>query len=181
MPAWNAVKLPAGVSDETAAAALLKGLTARYLLKATYPVKRGQTILLHSAAGGVGLIAGQWAKHLGVRVIGTVGSDDKIALAKANGCDVVLNVRTEDWVKRVRELTDGAGVPVVYDFDRQRHLHELARLPPGARDAGLFREFVGRGPAVRPVDPEREGVPLPDAADARELYAQCRRVEGDLR
>src|SRR4030095_11785091 len=115
VPAWNAVKLPAGISDEIAASALLKGLTARYLLKATYPVKRGQAIVLHSAAGGVGLIAGQWAKHLGVRVIGTVGSDDKIALAKAKGCDVVLNVRTEDWVKRVRELTDGQGVPVVYD------------------------------------------------------------------
>jgi NADPH2:quinone reductase len=109
------VKVPAGVSDEVAAAAMLKGLTARYLLKATYPVKAGETILFHSAAGGVGLIACQWAKHLGVTVIGTVGSDDKIALAKANGCDHVLNVRKEDWVKRVRELTGGTGVPVVYD------------------------------------------------------------------
>jgi NADPH2:quinone reductase len=115
VPAWQAVKVPAGVSDEVAAAAMLKGLTARYLLKATYPVKAGETILFHSAAGGVGLIACQWAKHLGVTVIGTVGSDDKIALAKANGCDHVLNVRKEDWVKRVRELTGGTGVPVVYD------------------------------------------------------------------
>jgi NADPH2:quinone reductase len=115
LPAWQAVKLPANVSDETAAAAMLKGLTARYLLKATYPVKKGQTIVLHSAAGGVGLIASQWAKHLGVTVIGTVGSDDKIALAKENGCDHVINYRKEDWVKRVRELTGGKGVPVVYD------------------------------------------------------------------
>ncbi len=115
VPAWQAVKLPPGVADETAAAAMLKGLTARYLLKATYPVKKGQTILFHSAAGGVGLIACQWAKHLGATVIGTVGSDDKIALAKANGCDHVLNVRKDDWGKRVRELTGGAGVPVVYD------------------------------------------------------------------
>jgi len=115
IPAWQAVKLPAAISDEVAAAALLKGLTARYLLKATYPVKAGQTILLHAAAGGVGLIASQWARHLGVHVIGTVGSDDKIALAKANGCEWVLNSRKDDWVKRVRELTNGVGVPVVYD------------------------------------------------------------------
>ena len=115
IPAWMAVKLPPAISDETAAAALLKGLTARYLLKATYPVKPGQTIVFHSAAGGVGQIACQWAKHIGATVIGTVGSDEKIALAKNNGCVHVLNTRKEDWVKRVREITNGAGVPVVYD------------------------------------------------------------------
>ena len=115
IPAWMAVKLPPAISDETAAAALLKGLTARYLLKATYPVKPGQTIVFHSAAGGVGQIACQWAKHIGATVIGTVGSDEKIALAKDNGCAHVLNTRKEDWVKRVREITNGAGVPVVYD------------------------------------------------------------------
>jgi NADPH:quinone reductase len=115
VPADKLVKLPASVSDETAAAAMLKGMTAQYLLKRTYKVKAGQTILWHAAAGGVGLIAGQWAKHLGVTVIGTVGSDDKIALAKANGCAHVLNLSSEDWVKRVREITKGDGVPVVYD------------------------------------------------------------------
>jgi NADPH2:quinone reductase len=115
IPAWAAVKLPANISDEIAAAALLKGLTARYLLKATFPVKPGQTILFHAAAGGVGQIACQWAKHLGVTVIGTVGSDEKIALAKANGCTHVLNTRSEDWVARVKQITNGAGVPVVYD------------------------------------------------------------------
>ncbi|HEY4941069.1 MAG TPA: quinone oxidoreductase [Rhizomicrobium sp.] len=115
LPADRLVKIPAGVSDETAAAAMLKGMTAQYLLKRTYPVKAGQTILFHSAAGGVGLIAGQWAKHLGVTVIGTVGSEDKIGLAKANGCTHVLNSRDPDWPKKVRELTGGAGVPVVYD------------------------------------------------------------------
>jgi NADPH2:quinone reductase len=93
----------------------LKGLTARYLLKATYAVKAGQTILLHAAAGGVGQIACQWAKHLGVTVIGTVGSEEKVELAKANGCAHVLNTRRDDWVKRVREITNGAGVPVAYD------------------------------------------------------------------
>jgi NADPH2:quinone reductase len=115
VPATRLVKLPAGVSDEIAAAAMLKGMTAQYLLKRTFPVKSGQTILFHAAAGGVGLIAGQWAKHLGVNAIGTVGSDEKIALAKENGYAHVLNTRKEDWVKRVRELTSGAGVPVVYD------------------------------------------------------------------
>jgi len=115
VPAWLAVKLPNNISDEIAAAALLKGLTARYLLKATYPVKAGQTIVFHSAAGGVGQIACQWAKHLGVTVIGTVGSDNKVSLAHDNGCAHVLNPRKDDWVKRVREITNGAGVPVVYD------------------------------------------------------------------
>jgi len=115
VPADKLVKLPAGVSDETAAAAMLKGMTAQYLLKRTYPVKAGHTILWHAAAGGVGLIAGQWAKHLGVTVIGTVGSEDKVALAKENGSAHVLNTRTDDWMKRVREITNGEGVPVVYD------------------------------------------------------------------
>ena len=115
VPAARLVKLPAGVSDEVAAAAMLKGMTAQYLLKRTFPVRSGQTILFHAAAGGVGLIAGQWARHLGVTAIGTVGSDEKIALAKDNGYAHVLNTRKEDWVKRVRELTNGVGVPVVYD------------------------------------------------------------------
>jgi NADPH2:quinone reductase len=115
VPADKLVKLPASVGDEDAAAAMLKGMTAQYLLKRVYPVKAGQTILLHSAAGGVGLIAGQWAKHLGATVIGTVGAANKIALAKANGCAHVLDLSREDWVARVREITTGEGVPVVYD------------------------------------------------------------------
>jgi NADPH:quinone reductase len=115
VPADRVVKLPDGISDEVAAAAMLKGMTAAYLLKRTFPVQRGQTIVFHSAAGGVGVIACQWAKHLGVTVIGTVGSDDKVDLARLHGCDHVLNTRKEDWPKRVREITGGAGVPVVYD------------------------------------------------------------------
>ena len=115
VPADKLVKLPAGISDETAAAAMLKGMTAQYLLQRTYPVKAGQTVLWHAAAGGVGLIAGQWAKHLGVTVIGTVGSDEKVELARQNGSAHVLNARTGDWVKQVREITNGEGVPVVYD------------------------------------------------------------------
>lgn len=115
VPADRVVKLPAGVSDEIAAAALLKGMTAQYLLKRTFPVGRGQTIVFHAAAGGVGLIACQWANHLGATVIGTVGSDDKAALARENGCAHVLNTRSNDWAARVRDLTGGEGVPVVYD------------------------------------------------------------------
>ena len=115
VPADKLVKIPAAITDETAAASLLKGMTVQYLLKRTYPVKAGQTILWHAAAGGVGLIAGQWAKHLGVTVIGTVGSDAKVELAQKNGCTHVLNLSTEDWTKRVREISNGEGVPVVYD------------------------------------------------------------------
>jgi NADPH2:quinone reductase len=114
-PASRLVKIPDGVSDEAAAAALLKGMTAQYLLKRTHPVKPGETIVFHSAAGGVGLIAGQWARHLGATVIGTVGHDDKVELARANGYDHVLNAHSDDWAKKVRALTGGVGVPVVYD------------------------------------------------------------------
>jgi NADPH2:quinone reductase len=109
------VKLPSDISDEIAAASLLKGMTAQYLLKRTFAVQPGQTILFHAAAGGVGLIATQWAKHLGATVIGTVGSEEKVPLAREHGCAHVLNTRKDDWVKRVRELTGGEGVPVVYD------------------------------------------------------------------
>ncbi len=108
----RAIKLPAGIADDIAAAALLKGMTVQYLLKQTYPVKRGETILFHAAAGGVGLIAVQWAKHLGAKVIATVGSDEKIALVKEHGADHVINMRKDDWVKRVQEI---GRVPVVYD------------------------------------------------------------------
>jgi NADPH2:quinone reductase len=115
VPADRVVKLPTDISEEIAAASLLKGMTAQYLLKRTYPVKAGETIVFHAAAGGVGLIACQWAKHLGAVVIGTVGSDEKMALAKENGCAHVLNTRSGNWGARVRELTQGDGVPVVYD------------------------------------------------------------------
>jgi NADPH2:quinone reductase len=115
VPADRVVKLPESVSDEVAAASLLKGMTAEYLLKRTHAVLRGETILFHAAAGGVGLIACQWAKHLGATVIGTVGSESKIALAKENGCDHVLSTHDSEWPKKLRELTGGKGVPVVYD------------------------------------------------------------------
>lgn len=115
VPASFAVKLPDFISDEVAAAALLKGMTVEYLFHRTYPLKKGQTILFHAAAGGVGLIACQWAKRLGVTVIGTAGSKEKAALAKQHGCDHVILYRTEKIVEQVMNITNGAGVPVVYD------------------------------------------------------------------
>jgi NADPH2:quinone reductase len=115
LPEARALPVPDKVSDEQAASLLLKGATAEYLLFRTYQVKKGETILWHAAAGGVGLIATQWAKHIGATVIGTVGSDDKIAIAKAHGCDHVINYRKENVVERVKELTGGKKVPVVYD------------------------------------------------------------------
>jgi NADPH:quinone reductase len=115
MPADRLVKLPDGVSDKVAATLMLKGLTVQYLFRQTFPLKGGETILLHAAAGGIGLIACQWARALGVTVIGTVGSDEKAALAKANGCTHTIVYTRENFVERVKQLTGGKGVPVVYD------------------------------------------------------------------
>jgi NADPH2:quinone reductase len=109
------VPIPEGIDDRTAAAIMLKGLTAWYLLHETWAVGLGQTILWHAAAGGTGLIATQWAKALGATVIGTAGSADKVALALGHGCDHVINYNTEDFAVRVREITEGRGVDVVYD------------------------------------------------------------------
>ncbi len=114
-PADRLVKIPAGISDRQAAAMMLQGMTVEYLIRRTYPAKAGQSVLFHAAAGGVGLIACQWLKHLGVTVIGTAGSPEKMELAKTHGCAHVIDYRKEDVAKRVRELTGGKGVPVVYD------------------------------------------------------------------
>ena len=114
-PANRVSRIPDGISDETAAAMMLKGMTVRYLLREAYKVAPGETILIHAAAGGVGLIACQWAKALGATVIGTAGSDDKAELARAHGCDHVILYTREDVPARVREITGGKGVPVVYD------------------------------------------------------------------
>ncbi|WP_298611993.1 quinone oxidoreductase [uncultured Thiothrix sp.] len=145
MPANRVCKLPAGISDETAAAMMLKGMTVRYLLRETYMVQAGETILFHAAAGGVGLMACQWAKALGVTVIGTVGSEEKAAIAREHGCDYTINYNTEDVAKRVREITNGQGVPVVYDGVGQSTLMgSLDSLQP----RGLF---VSYGNASGPI------------------------------
>jgi len=115
VPTAMLVKLPPAIPDDIAAAVLLKGITAQYLLRRTYPVRPSETIVFHAAAGGVGQIACQWAKHLGATVIGTTTSPEKIELARANGCAHVLNTREAGWEKQVREITGGKGVPVVYD------------------------------------------------------------------
>jgi NADPH2:quinone reductase len=115
LPAERAVKLPDNISYEQAAGMMLKGMTAQYLLNRTFKVGKGMTVLMHAAAGGVGLILCQWAKHLGATVIGTVGSKDKAALAKANGCDHTILYRDEDFVAKVKEITGGKLCDVVYD------------------------------------------------------------------
>jgi NADPH2:quinone reductase len=115
IPADRVLKIPAGISDETAAAVMLKGMTAQYLLRRTYKVDRDTTLLFHAAAGGVGLIACQWAASLGATVIGTVGSAGKALIARAHGCSHVINIREGDWVAKVKEYTKGKGVDVVYD------------------------------------------------------------------
>ena len=114
-PTKNLVKVPDNIDFEIAATLMTKGLTTFYLLHKTYPVKKGETVLFHAAAGGVGQIFGQWAKSLGCKVIGTVGSDDKIEKAKKNGYDHVINYNKEDFAKKVLEISDGKGIPVVYD------------------------------------------------------------------
>jgi NADPH:quinone reductase len=115
VPAQFLIKLPDGVSDSTAATLMMKGMTAQYLFKQVFPLKGGETILYHAAAGGVGLIACQWARALGVTMIGTVSTEEKAAIAKANGCTHTIVTNRENTVERVKELTEGKGVPVVFD------------------------------------------------------------------
>ena len=146
------VKLPDAITDYEAAAMMLKGCTVQYLVKTIYPITSGDTILLHAAAGGVGLIACQWAKHLGATVIGTVGSDEKAELARAHGCDHTIVYTRENIVERVKELTDGAGVPVVYDsVGKDTFIASLDCLQP----RGLM---VSYGNASGPVDPFSPGL-----------------------
>jgi NADPH:quinone reductase len=138
-------KLPDAISFEQAAAMMLKGMTVQYLIRRTYPVKAGDTVLFHAASGGVGLIACQWLKALGATVIGTAGSADKCALAMQRGADYCINYRTENFTERVREITKGAGVPVVYDsVGKDTFLGSLDCL-------SLFGTLVSFGNASGPV------------------------------
>ena len=149
IPADRLLKVPDGVDDKTAAAMMLKGLTAQYLIRQTYRVKAGDTILLHAAAGGVGLILSQWAKHLGATVIGTVGSDDKANLAKAHGCAHTIVYTKEDFVKRVEEITGGKKCPVVYDsVGKDTFMKSLDCLAP----LGVVALFGQSSGAVEPFN-----------------------------
>jgi len=147
VPVEKLVRLPGNISDDVAAAVLLKGMTAQYLLRRIHPVKAGETIVFHAAAGGVGQIGCQWAKHLGATVIGSTTSPEKVELARANGCAHVLNTREPGWEKKVREITGGKGVPVVYDsIGKDTFLAGLDCLQP----RGIM---VTYGNASGPVDP----------------------------
>ncbi len=160
MPARVLVKLPQGIEFDTAAAMMLKGLTAQFLLRRTRRLQAGDVALFHAAAGGVGLIAGQWAKALGVRLIGTAGSDDKCRMALHNGYAHCINYRSEELVSRVKELTGGKGVSVVYDsVGRDTWERSLACLQP-------FGLMVSFGNASGPVPP----VTLQDLAARGSLY-----------
>lgn len=150
VPAGRLVRVPPSISLEAAAAMMLKGMTARYLLKETYAVKRGDTILVQAAAGGVGLILTQWAASLDVTVIGTVGSEEKAELARAAGCTYPILYRDEDVAARVNEITGGEGVPVVYDsVGRDTMAASLASL----RRRGVLVSFGQSSGAVEGFDP----------------------------
>lgn len=149
IPAHRLLKLPDGISDQLAAGMMLQGMTAEYLLRRTYPVKAGETVLVHAAAGGVGLIACQWASHLGATVIGTVSTDQKAELAHAHGCAHPIVYTREDFVQRVKEITDGAGVPVVYDsVGKDTFMGSLDCLRP----RGLLVSFGQASGPVAPFD-----------------------------
>jgi NADPH:quinone reductase len=149
MPAERLVPVPDGISDQQGAAMMLKGMTAWYLVRRTHVVKPGETILIHAAAGGVGLIVCQWAKHLGATVIGTVGDDQKAALAKAHGCDHPINYRREDFVARVSEITGGKKCPVVYDsVGKDTFYKSLDCIAP----LGLMASFGQSSGAIGLVD-----------------------------
>ncbi len=150
IPAHRLVKLPESIPARQAAGMMLRGMTASYLLQSTYPVKAGETILIHAAAGGVGLIACQWAKHLGATVIGTAGSPEKAELARANGCEYPILYEDEDFVSRVNEITQGAGVDVVYDSVGQTtFMKSLDCLRP----MGMLVAFGQSSGAIPPFDP----------------------------
>jgi NADPH2:quinone reductase len=149
LPASILVPIPDGVADQTAAAVMLKGMTSQYLIRRTYQVKAGETVLFHAAAGGVGLIACQWLNALGATVIGTVGSEEKAAVARAHGCDHVVVSTREDIAKRVREITGGTGVAVVYDsVGKDTFLASLDCLKP----LGLLVSFGNTSGKVSPFD-----------------------------
>ena len=175
MPADRLVPVPDGITDQQAAAMMLKGMTAWYLVRRTHPVKPGETILIHAAAGGVGLIVCQWAKHLGATVIGTVGDDEKAALAKTEWLrppDHLHAARISS--PRVNEITGGKKLPVVYDsVGKDTFYKSLDCLAPLGPD-GVVRPVVGGDRPGRHRHPRRQGLAVPDPADAQHLHGEPR-------
>jgi NADPH:quinone reductase len=181
IPAARAIVLPAAIDERTAAAMMIRGMTARYLLRETYRVKTGDTILIHAAAGGVGLIVCQWAKHLGATVIGTVGSADKAKLAQAHGCDHPIGY--EDFAARVRAITGGEGVPVVYDSVGKATFDESLRC---LSRRGILASFGEASGDPDPMPPRLLGqlgslfVTHPSLGDYTATRAQLLETANDL-
>jgi NADPH2:quinone reductase len=154
VPAQRVVKLPDAINDKLAAAMMIRGMTARYLLRETYRVQPGDWILIHAAAGGVGTILGQWAKHLGANVIGTVGSADKMPVARAHGCDHVINYAAGGFAEAVRALTNGRGVDVVYDSVGRTTFEQSLQC---LRRRGMLASFGEASGDPDPIAPRRLG------------------------
>ena len=148
-PEKNLVKVPREINIEVAATLMTKGLTAYYLLYKTYPVSSNETILFHAAAGGVGQVFCQWAKSLGCKIIGTVGSDEKISIAKNNGCDFVINYSKDDFAKQVLEITKGKGVPVVYDGVGKNTFHKSIEC---LKTRGMMVSFGNASGSLEDID-----------------------------
>ena len=148
-PTKNLVKVPSGIALGVVATLMTKGLTTYYLLYKTYPVSSNETILFHAAAGGVGQIFCQWAKSLGCKVIGTVGSDEKISIAKKNGCDLVINYSKDDFAKKVLEFTKGKGVPVVYDGVGKNTFHKAIEC---LQTRGMMVSFGNASGSLKDID-----------------------------
>ena len=150
-PADKLIKVPDAIDDTTAATMMLRGMTVEYLIHRTYPVQKGDWVLLHAAAGGIGSIASQWLNRLGAQVIGTAGSADKLEVARAHGCHHLINYRTEDWVKRVKEITGGQGCAVVYDgVGKDVFLKSLDCLRPRGYMV-TFGNASGPSPEISPL------------------------------
>jgi Alcohol dehydrogenase GroES-like domain/Zinc-binding dehydrogenase len=170
-PAARLIPLPPDIDERTAASMMIRGMTARSLLKDTYKVQRGDTIVIHAAAGGVGLIMCQWAKHLGATVIGTVSSDEKAKVARAHGCDHAIVYTREDFAERVREITNGEGV-----FRGQGDVRGLAALPAPARRDGLLRRSLGRSRSDAATTARRARLDLSHPSERIELHRHPRRA-----
>ena len=179
MPAERLVRIPDGISERVAATLMLKGLTVQYLFRQTYRLKAGETILFHAAAGGVGLIACQWARALGVTMIGTVGSDDKAALAQGERLHAHDRLHPREFRRAGQGADRRQGRSGRLRRRRQGHVPGLARLPRAARDVRELRQCIGPGAAVRHPAAVAEGFAVRDAAHAGHLHREARGHRGD--